>query len=436
MSIFTRISRRSLLLLAVLLLPLLIATATLAAPPSGKGGGGKGGGGDDGGGDPGAAYPVDYEITLLGTLGGDESVPKGMNNHSEVVGYSETDRPYSFVDPETDELVEGSWRHGFLYADLGDGPQMHDLQDLFEDQGIVDPFDYEGIEGWYVQSAQDINDSGQIVGKMAHIQWVTVAGGSRPKQTETMVFRYTPGSAQPLEELTGLPGGQGFIVEAMSNVGEVVGYAADEAGMYHAVVWTQAGAPTDLGIFADRNTYAFDVNDAGEVCGGNNFRYHAWRHTPGIGFEDLGVGFKKRNASSAAHSINNLGQVAGESGDGQFTVEAFRYTDGVGLQRLGTLGGTSSYCNHTGTINNAGDVVGYSNTFSGNLHVFLYTDEHGMADLEAAIVNLPEDLSGQIRRWLQVNDAGAVCGGAGDGFATQPSLQGRTYEAFLLTPIP
>jgi hypothetical protein len=42
--------------------------------------------------------------------------------------------------------------------------------------------------------------------------------------------------------------------------------------------------------------------------------------------------------------------------------------------------------------------------------VFLYTDEHGMADLEAAVVNLPADLSDRIRHWLEVNDAGLVCG--------------------------
>ena len=130
---------------------------------------------------------------------------------------------------------------------------------------------------------------------MAHIEWVTVPGGSRPIQTETFFFRYTPG--QPLEELTGLPGGQGFSLEAMNNSGEVTGYAVDADGIDHAVVWTQAGAPTDLGVFAGRNTLAFDINDFGQVCGLNNFHYRAWRHTPGIGFENLGVGFKKKNAS-------------------------------------------------------------------------------------------------------------------------------------------
>lgn len=431
MGVCIGVSRRWFLLRVALLLPILIGSAALAVPPSGKGGG-KGGGGGDGA----AVYPIDYEITLLGTLGGRASVPKGLNNDNEVVGYSQTNREYSFLNPETGQQVEGFWRHGFLYADLGGGAEMHDLQDLFEAQGIIAPFDYISIEGWYVQAAHGINDSGQIIGKMVHIEWVTVPGGSKPAGTETMFFRYTPGSTPQLEALTGLPGGQGFTVESISNAGEVVGYADDEAGIHHAVVWTQAGAPTDLGIFADRITLAFDINDAGQVCGLTNFHYRGWRHTPGVGFEDLGVGFKKRNASSAAHAINNFGQVAGQSSDGQFTSEAFRYTDGVGLKNLGTLGGTSSYCSQSGSINNAGDVVGYSNTSSGSMHVFLYTDEHGMADLEAAVVNLPADVVGQLRGWLQVNDAGVVCGGAGDGSASQPSLLGHTYEAFILTPKP
>lgn len=428
-------------LLAGLTAALLLSVAlTWAAPPPGKGGGnGNGGGGDGGGDNSGAAYPIDYSITLLGTLGGEMSTPSGMNNHSDVVGRSDTSRAYSFINPETSQLIEGFWRHGFLYADLGGGAQMHDLQDLFEAEGVISPFDYAGIEGWYVQQAYDINDVGQMIGRMSHIEWIDVPGGSRPIGTGSMLFRYTPAGEGPalLEEFTGLPGWMSFSIKAINNFGEVCGHAHAADNLDHLVVWSQPGAPTDLGLFPGRDTWGIDLNDVGQVCGIHQLSYRAWRHTPGSGFENLGVGFKKKNASSSARGINNDGQVAGTSSDGQWTSEAFRYTDGEGLKRLGTLGGNSSHCSQTGAINSAGDVVGLSQTSSGVNHVFLYTDEYGMADLQAAVVNFPADLEGQIDDVvLPVNDAGVVCGRAGDGSGTQPSLVGHTFEAFVLTPLP
>jgi len=79
------------------------------------------------------------EFVFLGTLGGLYARPHAVNKHGVVVGWS-----------ETGEFVEGDpVAHGWVYAN----GVMHDLNDLI-------PAD----SGWVIESADDINDSGAIVG--------------------------------------------------------------------------------------------------------------------------------------------------------------------------------------------------------------------------------------------------------------------------------
>lgn len=98
--------KNSVRLFAVLTI-ILSSSILLAWPPGGNGGGGGGnGGGGNGGGSkdaPAPAYPIDYQITYLGTLGGNRSDAFGINNYGDVVGSS-----------ETDVIAGRSWRHAYL----------------------------------------------------------------------------------------------------------------------------------------------------------------------------------------------------------------------------------------------------------------------------------------------------------------------------------
>jgi probable HAF family extracellular repeat protein len=320
---------------------------------------------------------------------------------------------------------------------------MINLNDLFIEEGLLTedgpypPFDADLLDGWFVAHAQDINDSGQILVRMTH-----VADGVGQGQH---AFRYTPshedsgGTLMPAQlDAIGSPSGGGtFGPNAINNNGEVVG-TANANGDDYSAIWTETAGVVVLGQFEGRTTRGLGINDSGQVCGLTNSSYRAWRYTPGVGFENLGVGFNKKHASSRAHAINNSGQVAGASYDGQGKNLAFRFTNGVGLVNLGTLGGNSSSVDSHGTMNEWGDVVGTAQTAEGTSHVFLYTDEFGMADLEAAVVNLPGDLAGGLGNptYLHVNNQGVVCGRAGDGSGSQPSLLGHTYEAYILEPVP
>jgi len=274
-----------------------------------------------------------------------------------------------------------------------------------------------------------------------------VPGGTKPRSTETEYVRYTPavtdanGTVIVPAKLDDLGG---FRPTAINNRGDVVGYGGGAAGDGdHPFVWSDGpniwtnatSFPAELPQFADRSTLAFDINDNGQIAGLNNFHYRAWRFTPGVGYENLGSGYKGKYNNSSGHAINNNGDVACESSGGS-SVSACRYTDADGFDKLGTLGGNSSYCNGGG-INSAGDMVGYSETSDGGMHVFLETADLGMVDLETAITNLPADLGNKIRSsGMDINDTGVVLGRAGDGSGLQPSLLGHTYEAYVLKRLP
>ncbi len=80
-----------------------------------------------------------------------------------------------------------------------------------------------------------------------------------------------------------LPGGAVSFATDLNDRDEVVGYAATAAGTTHAFVWRD-GRMRDLGAMAGDNSYAFGINNAGDIVGwsateANNNGLHAirWR---------------------------------------------------------------------------------------------------------------------------------------------------------------
>jgi probable HAF family extracellular repeat protein len=177
---------------------------------------------------------------------------------------------------------------------------------------------------------------------------------------------------------------------ALNRDATVVGMAIDQAAVY------KDGVVRRLDTLGGHFSWATAVNDRGRLVGGSldgnaddrAFVSHGRAMRPLL--PDL-------EGTSAAHGINNGGQVVGWAvmNEGQ---HAFLYDAGQ-LIDLGTLGGPSSLARG---INNAGQVVGESFTQADSpLRAFLY-ENGSMKDLGT--------LGGNTSIASAINDAGVIVG--------------------------
>ncbi len=313
-----------------------------------------------------------YTITDLGTLGEGTSQAFGINKKGQVVGSSTVNSPIY---------------HAFLWDD----GSMTDL----------------GTLGGQQSEAEDVSDTGQVVG------WSHINGGN------SRAFLWENGTMQNL----GTFGGRSSAAYGINNAGQVVGFAeivdnSDPQDPYyyqHAFLW-QNGAMQDLGTLGGKLSYAYGINDAGQVVGQSEYRNdagHAFLWQNGT-MQDLGT---LGGTSSLAYAINNAGQVVGSSYLPNGDTHAFLWQNGA-MQDLGTLGGLIS---NAYDVNDAGQVVGTSYLANWMERAFLW--ENGqMKDLNTLI---PADSGWVLRQAHAINKRCQIVGyGAIDGQA----------HAFLLTP--
>jgi probable HAF family extracellular repeat protein len=166
----------------------------------------------------------------------------------------------------------------------------------------------------------------------------------RPSLTEEKIMK-----------ITHSPKIQSLILAAALSIG--LGFVSPvSAEITHAYIVDSNGKGlTDLGTLGGGYSFAFGINDAGQV----------------VGYSDTAAG--------ASHAF-----ITGP--------------DGVGMTDLGTLGGYSSYALG---INDAGQVVGRSDTAAGASHAFITgPDGVGMTDLGTWVeVTVPPMASTTPGRW-------------------------------------
>jgi probable HAF family extracellular repeat protein len=313
-----------------------------------------------------------YTVKDLGALPGDnDSIATGLNNHGDVVGWSSG---------------PGGYR-GFVYTAAGGMVPLAGLPDR--------PRAF----------PRDINDLGDIVG-------TADKGGVDLGHA----VRWRGGVPQDLGALPDGPYSAGW---GINSAGDVAGSSSTQVNginVQHAFLYTDATGMVDL-TPGSGDSYAHDINDAGQVTG---YRlvggYHAYRWQGGV-FEDLGV--LAGMAHSFGFAIEPGGGVAGSSSSASGNSERImRFTDADGLKNLG---GTGEH-NQAWGINSSLVVVGQLGNSSAR--AFVHTDAQGLRNLN--------ELIDKSRGWVlqtafDVNDSGQIAGYGYNNF------DGQTH-AVLLTP--
>lgn len=210
------------------------------------------------------------------------------------------------------------------------------------------------LPGDGVSSASALNSKGQVVGSSISPTGISHA------------FLY---SGSGLIGLGTLPGGTTAQASGINTAGQVVGVSDTSAGFNHAFLYSN-GMMQDLGVLpGDTLSYATGINSQGQVAGYSQIPppspvpenltpspTHAFVYT---GTALTGLGALPGDASSFAFAINDQGQVAGASFTSSGPERAFLSTGGV-LKDLGTPSGM--YSSATG-VNSKGQVVGTTGVF-------------------------------------------------------------------------
>jgi len=266
-------------------------------------------------------------FTDLGTLGGATSQALGINDAGQVVGFSEI-TPVNHV------------FHAFLW-DSSDG-----MQDL-------------GTFGEFNSYATAINNAGQVVGQITNGQGVLWSDG-----------QMIPLCGQPAN----------CVPYSINNAGQIVGQSNQLAADVHATLWDGPGHVIDLGVLyspEDSESYAFGMNDVGQVVGRSMPSFRAFFWQDGVMSDLLGHG------PSGARAINNLGQIVG------FDPGGFIYSDGqlAYLQDLIPPGSGFQYFSPT-AINDASQVVAETQDADRIYHGILFTPDNSGAPRGGGIFQL------------------------------------------------
>lgn len=191
----------------------------------------------------------------------------------------------------------------------GDGYEMVDLGDLSAFGNSI--------------RVLKANDAGQIAGSVSNFT-----------DFVDRSFLWDGASVRDLGSL----GGNGTLVAAVNNQGQVVGSSNVATGDPHAFLW-QNGAMADLGTLGGATAKATAINNRGQVVGssqtsGGSMHAFLWENGQ---MRDLGT--LPTGSRSAASAINQRGQVVGQSeifSRGRMRTHAVLW-DGDRLVDLGTL---------------------------------------------------------------------------------------------------
>lgn len=308
-----------------------------------------------------------------------------------------------------------------------------------------------GTLGGSSSAATAINDHGVIV------------GDSATANQENHAFIYQNGVMTDLGVPGSLSHGNGI-----NNQNQIVGTYFVPGGspfQPHAFIYHQ-GTFTDLGTLGGGSSYAYGINDAGQIVGtsdagsgvGNAFVYqngsmvavptgNGSNGSDALAINNHGAVTGRGGIESTltpyiydngtltimrddhGHAILGLGTAISDAGlvtgygrfDGAPQVSALLYRDGVAWN-IGSLGG---HWSSGASINERGEVVGASTLAGGSVYnAFFYSEAGGMVNLNSLIA---ADSGWVLNSAASINESGQIVGSG---------IHNGQYRAFLLTPVP
>jgi probable HAF family extracellular repeat protein/YD repeat-containing protein len=267
-----------------------------------------------------------------------------------------------------------------------------------------------------ISAAYRLNSYGQVVGWSGRYN----ANG----QLESQPFLWTPiapnniaGSMMGLGNFGGTVFG---IAGDINDVGQVSGYAPDNAGERQAFLWSpSSGAKVQVGMVGLSVTQETGINNQGQIAGSVGSAPSLW--TPNVANGATGsVTTLPYTGYGSARDLNNNGQMTGHMNGYDGTYQAVRWTNegsGYTYRNIGDDGGPTYYGPSAGAaLNDSGLVVGAYSTPDGVNHAFMWNASGAITDI------LPGGV--ESTRAFGVDNAGNV---VGDAFF------GNRLHAFLYT---
>jgi probable HAF family extracellular repeat protein len=301
---------------------------------------------------PAAGQAPEYDVTDLGTLGGESANALGINNAGQVVGEAELPsglrRPYI-------------WQAGLMLdlGTIGDG-RIGSAWTINEQGQAVGFSESEAFGDWHAclwagAEPQDLGTLGGAESEAYGIDEQTrIVGRSNPAMSlSDHGFVWQGGTMTDLGTL----GGTNSLAFAINESGKIVGRSFTDSAE-RAFLW-EAGEMTDLGTLGGDHSQAWDLNDSDQVVGRAQTAAlvgHAFLWQAGT-MNDLAETADPR--SSTATAINELGHVVGDVAD-VTTQFAFLWRDGT-MHDLNTLipAGSDWTLLRANDINDRGQIVGY-----------------------------------------------------------------------------
>ncbi|MDY7005078.1 MAG: DUF3466 family protein [Cyanobacteriota bacterium] len=319
-----------------------------------------------------------YYLTDLGTLGGDTSVAKGINDSAQIVGYS---------------INDIGQKQAFVW-DPNEG-----MQNI-------------GTIGNNSSCAYSINDYGQVVGYSEY----------DCAQRKAFIWDKTKGIHHLNAKSNNLSEGYGI-----NNYGQVVGFSVTNNGQRKAFIWDEIKGIQNISISDDIESSAYAINYSGQVIGysiSSDLIVKAFIWNSDKDIQEL-PGF-------LGSDINTSGQVIGFCSVPEHNNRAFLWNGSEEYEDLGTISNNVNlqfFDSEANSINDSGVIVGSSDKLINTeqeewgKRAFIWDSVNQMQDLNDLI-----DLSSDwvLKEARSINNHGQIVGwGIKDGSCC----------AFLLTPI-